>query len=140
MAKLVHDLGNVYQSMPPLKNGSPLFWALLDTGEHARRWEQATLDQYADAENRIAAAISKLDSATMDRADADLIKQEIRNTAAMLRLACRRGRARLHKPDPSLPDQAHLVAESHRQLWLARNRPGGLSDSVARLGHMFVND
>jgi len=44
--------------------------------------------------------------------------------------ACRLGRSRLNHTSP--PSVEPIVAE-HQRLWLARNRPGGLADSVRRL-------
>ena len=35
-----------------------------------------------------------------------------------------------------LADEIDGLVETHRRLWLARNRPGGLADSVAWLEHL----
>ncbi len=57
----------------------------------------------------------------------------------MLRHACRRGLWALDgAPAPSaasraLSDDAGRLVAELRELWLARSRPGGLNDSVARL-------
>ena len=65
-----------------------------------------------------------------------LIEDEIRNGARMLIYGCRRGRRRI---DPSSESAGSLrkdweyMCDEHRRLWLARNRPGGLEDSVNRL-------
>jgi len=45
----------------------------------------------------------------------------------MLRHACDRG---LNAPPAALAGQMREIVSEHRRLWLARNRPGGLSDSV----------
>jgi hypothetical protein len=72
----------------------------------------------------------------MSRPDGNLIADEVRNGAAMLTHACGVGRWRI---DASSQDRATLAAEvermvqEHRRLWLARNRRGGLEDSVSRL-------
>jgi hypothetical protein len=88
------------------------------------------------AEVAIAAAMHGLDSAQMDLPDAELIKSEFANAAAMLRHACRRGKWILDtstKNKSDLTDERTAIIDSHRRCWLARNRPGGLEDSVARL-------
>jgi hypothetical protein len=63
----------------------------------------------------------------------------------MLRLACRLGIARLRAgPDAPLAaltsrarsnfrEELRELIVRHRQLWLGRNRPGGLRNSAARL-------
>ena len=64
-----------------------------------------------------------------------LIKDELRNAAAMLRYACERGRRRLREdrlPDPDHATMSAIVRE-HRRLWMARNCAGGLDRSVSRL-------
>ena len=72
----------------------------------------------------------------MNRPDAELIKSEIRNGAAMLKHACRAGRWRIKSSlgnrDVLASELRGIVAE-HRRLWLARNRPGGLDDTAKRL-------
>jgi hexosaminidase len=68
----------------------------------------------------------------------------------MLRLACRLGIARLQagpdtpanavpsKTRATLTDQLRLLIHRHRELWLGRNRPGGLDDSAARLERVLA--
>ena len=75
----------------------------------------------------------------MSRPDADLIRREFSNAAQLLRHACRRASAVLAGSladdgvrDALDQDMQALIAE-YRQLWLARNRPGGLEDSAGRL-------
>lgn len=121
MGRLMHDFGNVYQCADEsLANGSRFFWALLNDPERRSLFEKLTADEFERARKAIDQSIARLDDARMDRADSALIVDEIRNAAAMLRLACGMG------------DRAAIVAE-HRRLWLARNRDGGLDHSVAQL-------
>jgi hypothetical protein len=86
-----------------------------------------------------------LPQARMTRPDAKLIIDEFRWAADVLRLACRLGTARLQaEPDApldalppksraALAEELRPLIERHREIWLQRNRPGGLDDSVARL-------
>jgi hypothetical protein len=137
MGQLMHDLGNVYQAIKqPMGNSSRLFWVLVGGDERTKLYEMITRDEYDDAEARVSAAIASLDRAQMVRSDDDIIKDEIRNAAAMLRHACRRGRWLLDRTSdvPSaMAQELREIIEEHKRLWLARNRPGGLSDSVLRL-------
>lgn len=136
MGRLMHDFGNVYQAVKtPMGNSTRLFWSF--HGGEARRklWEVITREEFADAESRLNALEPQIDRAQMDRPDAQLIKDELRNAFAMLRFGCRRGKMRLDQSEDRASlarDMQHIIAE-HKRLWLARNRPGGLKDSVGRM-------
>jgi hexosaminidase len=79
------------------------------------------------AEAAINAAMRNVQASKMQRPDADLIKSEFENAAAMLRFACRKASGEDQK------EQLEQIVQNHRQCWLARNRPGGLEDSIGRL-------
>lgn len=137
MGRLVYDLGNTYQVLRRrLSNMTPLFWALVDVGPRKALYEDVTAEEFALVGKSINAAVARLSAATMDRADAAVVADEIRNAGCMLSLACARGR---HRLAPGGGEPARLATElrrimaEHRRLWLARNRPGGLMDSLARL-------
>ncbi len=70
--------------------------------------------------------------------DAALIAQEYTLAARMLRHACLRGLLALAPKESDATERrqeldADLrdIVHHYRRLWLARNRPGGLQDSVA---------
>jgi hypothetical protein len=77
------------------------------------------------------------------RADAALVRDELACSAALLQLSCHDAQERLAAGGSlgdvpaatrqALATEVDGLAARHRDLWLARNRPGGLSDSVARL-------
>jgi hypothetical protein len=88
-----------------------------------------------------------LEGARPGRADGSLVIEEIRATAALLRLACHDLALRL-AGDGTLAsvaetDRAALATElvdwieGFRRLWLERSRPGGLSDSTAWFDHLL---
>ena len=65
-ADVLMDLGNVYQAMKePLANGSRLFWTLLNLEGRQKQYENVTIDEYADALERIDRAVGPLDQARM---------------------------------------------------------------------------
>jgi hypothetical protein len=137
MGKLVRDFGNVYQAVKqPLSMSSRLFWALVGTKERRNLFEMVTDEEYDESERRVFDAIRPLANSKMDRPDAGLIEREIRTAADMLRHACDRGRW-LRNPSANRASRLRFDLEKvigqHRALWQARNRPGGLRDSVARL-------
>jgi hexosaminidase len=128
MGQLMLELGNVHHAMKkPLANETALFWRLIDTGERKKLYENVTPEEYADARERIDRAIAPLTRARIARPDANLIRDEILNAAAMLKHACDLGQLR---------DTSHSqIVSEHRRLWSARNRPGGSDHSISVLQH-----
>jgi hexosaminidase len=138
MGRVAYDMGNVYKAgglVPP--NGSALFWILQWPLQTIRGHSvpPAALDCWREA---IEGAMAPLGQARMARPDAALITREYQHTARLLRHACRRGLLALGQGDEGTlrreldADMGEIIAE-YRTLWLARNRPGGLADSVALL-------
>ncbi len=118
MGKLAHDLGNVYlHAGHLLLNTSALFQRLFspdppEIGEQQLRETAAFIWD----------VLSPLGQARMKRPDAALVLREFSQAARLLLAAC----------EPSLADRKAIL-EEHRRLWQARNRPGGLDDSLAKI-------
>ncbi len=153
MGRLAYDLGNVYrQTGIPLHNSSVLFVAYHRDLNAIRRYAQrqnvpdavralladddalrAKLNTALETIDRV---IAPLDQADMTCDDADLIRREFALAARMLRHGAKRLLLQLPgsaiAPRELAADLAAIETE-YRTLWLARNRPGGLDDSVARL-------
>ncbi len=99
--------------------------------------------QYGAIEATLTAVDDRLGSARIGRADADLVVAELRNSIALVQVLCRDAQLRLAQDGTlgSVPEASrHALArdldpviDAHRELWLARNRPGGFVDSVAHL-------
>ncbi len=149
MGRVAYDLGNAYQKPGVLvHNGSLLFWIYESTldkitrritrpdsadtlrdNEHLRRNLYATLEYLENL-------MKQIGQSEMAVPDADLIKREFANAGQMLRHGARR--ALYYLADPDVPAHAmaaelDAIEAEYRPLWLARNRPGGLNDSAARL-------
>jgi hypothetical protein len=103
-------------------------------------------DQLAAVEAQVGESLEHLERSRPQRPDGDLVVAEIRNAARLLLLACHDAGARL-QGDGTLPSigsevrkklshDLEAIAAEHRRLWLARNRPGGLADSLAWLEHL----
>ncbi|HZC26443.1 MAG TPA: glycoside hydrolase, partial [Actinopolymorphaceae bacterium] len=148
LGTLAYDLGNVYTKLGhEPHNSSVLFWILQAsmeqlTGEGAGvgpRLGDITPDTLRLAEAAIDEALPLLDAAECGAPDAELIAAEFRHTARMLRHACRRGLLAVGAVEDTDPVRRELAADleelitEYRRLWLLRNRPGGLGDSVGRL-------
>ena len=139
MGRLAYDLGNLY-TLPGLArhNGHRLFDLFHPT--LARQWtDPFDPDVLRTALDQIDAIVAPLDSAQMARPDADLVRAEFRMVADLLRHACWSGLLEagepIRAPGELLADLDRLAAVM-RENWLARSRPGGLDDSLARLDHL----
>lgn len=140
MGDLVYDLGNVYQ-VPEvvLHNSSALFWALKLPLEKIREQGQKLDAGFQDALSATGSAIRHLERAKMDRLDADLVRAEFRLTARLMQHACQRGLLAFEE-DPTraatlrqeLYQDMQGILSEYKRIWLERNRPGGLADSIAR--------
>ena len=91
-------------------------------------------------------ARDRLAAARPARADGPQVVAEVDSSARLLALLIRDARARLAAGGRledvpaairrALADELGDLTDEHRSLWLARNRPGGLDDSAARLDRL----
>jgi hypothetical protein len=87
----------------------------------------------AAAEDHLETALAALAGARMNRPDAALILAEFANNGRMALTACRMGRRLLAGQSPltrELAGSFETICTEHRRLWISRNRPGGLDDSL----------
>ena len=147
-AEAALTLGDAYlRTGATQKNGTALFYLLAFPQQDLtqRRYAGLSTDGLTATEEWVAGAAAALARAAGPEPEAALVRRELGWVAGLLRLACRLGRARLGAGRtatvPELPAaaRAELAAElaplvdEHADVWLARNRPGGRADSVARL-------
>jgi hexosaminidase len=138
MGRMASDLGCVHQDLgAPVSNGTALFWALQYSLAELQRFTGViTPAALARTRANIDAAVSPLTEARSGRPDADLTRREFLAAARMLRHACDRV-AFVLDPTPqqaaALDTDLGQIVDEYRALWLSRNRPGGLTDSAARL-------
>ncbi|MCP3959829.1 MAG: family 20 glycosylhydrolase [bacterium] len=146
---VVTGLGDAYlHTGATAANGSPLFFALLfaDKPSAERRGLGMTAASLRRTLEYVESSVAPLPSARMERADAGLIGRELGWVADVLRFACSLATARLDSGDEDRPLSAlpsgqrgtlagrlDELIERHREIWLGRNRLGGLEDSVGRL-------
>jgi hexosaminidase len=142
-------LGDAYLGVvPKMWNMSALtmhlYWPQLQLGRTFS--EGLSIDDLLGVEQGLADAVDRLGRARPRRPDGDLVLDELRAGAALVSLMCRDARARLETDGwlASVPEARRRelatdlepIIETHRRLWLARNRPGGLDDSLAWLEHL----
>ncbi len=149
MGRVAVELGNIYR-IPGLAvpNGSALFWMLQHTFDELAQRPRKVPEPHSfqTALTAIDQALRPLVAARMQRNDASLVIREYEFTARLMRHACHRG---LLATDPTRRNNAvarreldadlQAIIQEYQELWLARNRRGGLADSVARLQRARVD-
>lgn len=141
LGQIAFALGNACNELGiDLHNSNALFrilqWKLDAIPEKISGVTPDALKRTQRAIDRAMKSLSKSKSA---RADAKLVRAEFESAASILRHACQRGSLAIEKN----PTQARVlkrklkidlarIIKEYRQLWHARNRPGGFKDSVAR--------
>lgn len=147
LGRVASDLGNVARATGvAIRNGTLLGRIMRYTLDQLRAGQlplRGASFPGPEAFRRTLAAIDEaaapLAQARLDRPDADLIAREYALTVRLLRHACRRallltgGTTADYR---ALAEDLAEVIEEYRSVWLARNRPGGLEDSVARLAYL----
>lgn len=134
------DLGNVYQAPGIIPhNSSFLFRVMQAPLERVAAFPNVQPEIFTNALQAIDQAFEPFGKVRLAGSDAKIIQREFANTVRLLRHSCRRGLLALEK-DPSqaakmrtelASDLAELVDE-YKHIWLLRNRPGGMKDSVSR--------
>jgi hexosaminidase len=148
MSQTAMDLGSAHALTGMIRGNSSVYYGLL---MHALQGDPSTgylkgltLDGLKNCRAQLEGALACMKNAQMKRADADLILAEFAMNTRMALFAVALGEERLKAGGVStsqLPAdvRASLAAElkgiiaEYSTLWLARNRPGGLVDSTARL-------
>jgi hexosaminidase len=140
MGRVAYDLGNAYQAVGFVPhNSSVLFWVLQrPLGSVPENFAGLSPASFKQALKAIDHAMRGLSKHKMQRPDADLIVREYENTAHLLRHAGQRGLLAFEQRPAKAAALRHELAadlreiiREYKRLWLARNRPGGLADSVA---------
>lgn len=142
LADIAYQLGNVYREFGlELDNKSVLF-EILQRPIHA--WNEFALEKPDQVFNRTLKLIDQISSdipgSSSRRADHQLLQREFLLTINLLRHACLRGLFGFGSSQISasyLYDDLKAIIREYNDIWLLRNRPGGLIDSLARFDIAF---
>ncbi len=144
----VLQLGNAYLDTKIPKGNANAFHLLLRrylwTMQGNYQTKELTVENLEAARQTILNSLELLDNAAPTSQDAAFITPELRQAAALAMHAIDLGIARLGTADQQTKSIAYekrqelkkdllVLIQQHKDLWLMRNRPGGLSDSVAKL-------
>ncbi len=138
MGKLVHDLGNAYLHAGELVGNASVLFRMLSVPSNPLP-EKVTISTLNKTRAYIDSVMAPIQETRMNRPDASLIVSEYENTRRILRHACNRGLALRQKTFGTRKVKDALAGEIrefmgyHRELWMARNRVGGLQDSTRGL-------
>jgi hexosaminidase len=96
------------------------------------------LERFERSQQTIQAALAQIPNHQMQRTDAQLIVREFTNSARIMQHACKRAAFAIEE-EGSIHDLATDVLEfqeEYRRIWIERNRPGGLTDSLNKMAHL----
>lgn len=135
--RICWELGKVLELAPSKLRNATIFNQLLfwDMQSSPSYMDGITLSQLQECQQKLASLEVDLYQADPHCDDRALVKSELHNAIAMAshgvdRYLLYQGKIRSNtKP---IADLQRIIAQ-HENLWLARNRPGGLNESSARL-------
>jgi len=147
VGQIMYDMGNAYKKTGvEIGNSSVMARLMLvpDWDIDKNTKNKLTVENLQATKNYIDWLTAKLPDAKIAKPDAEIVKQEIMLMADMLKHGCDLGIARLDAKDKTIaniPKQTRekLAADikkimtTYRQVWLMRNRTGGLEDSIGRM-------
>lgn len=149
MGKLAFELGNVYRvSGHSRRNGHYLIDLLKSSPEDLEKWIERYHEYGGEDAESFRIAIGKvneimdaLPDANIQRDDADLILSEFELAADLIRHSAERGMMLFNEGEKSsaeMTQELEQLIERYKENWLARNRPGGLRESLQRFDNILA--
>jgi hypothetical protein len=138
LGKLIFDMGKVLELVPKKTRNCSIFNQLLFFGKIGDRTilEGVTAKGLKAAYKRFSELEEMIADARPLAPDGELTKQELAGGIAMAKHGIKRGLAGLKgkffDKNVMRRELQHII-RCHEELWLARNRPGGLRESSSRL-------
>ncbi len=146
MGPLAYDLGNAYLHTGYRPFNASVLFQLLQWPPAFELPETVTVETLRRTRAYVEEVAVPLARVRMKCPDAARIREEYANVTRLLLHACDRGTAifcgRIETPEVRrcLDEELQAIVREHRRLWLARNRPGGLEDSVRRMEKLLWRD
>jgi hypothetical protein len=133
LGRLAYDLGNVSAEEGLDWGNAHKLFQVLRHPEAMRESPPPVPAKAAEgARRRLAALAERLAEARPRTPDGDLVREEFRWAIDMLRYGCAFAAARDGAEGAEAPDPGELI-ERYRRVWRARNREGGLEDSIGKM-------
>lgn len=134
--RIAWELGCMYQQLKLQNYNSTVLFHLLQNQDLSQMLPKLEADNLQGTIEAALALLPEVSKTRMTRPDAALVRDELTNGARIAAHACRRGLAAKSTgagtptAQPELAAEFRPILEEHKRLWLARNRIGGLSDSL----------
>jgi hexosaminidase len=137
LGELFFELGKVLELVPIETPNSTIFNHLLfwDMEEQKERLEDIPVSVWQQCLQRFDELESRISDARSEVADGELLKAELQNAITMARHGVHRALAVSGEPigRGMLRRELQHIISRHEDLWLSRNRRGGLRESSGRL-------
>ena len=152
MGQVAFDLGNAQKKTGAMYGNSTTYYRFLQRAEQPLAEVGMDKLRAEDLEATIAyidEVLSRMQGADLRCPDGGLIEAEFQMDAALAKFACRLGAARLRAGGvitsalpknvrTELADELEPLIPEYRQIWLARNRSGGLKESAGRFENLLT--
>jgi len=146
---LAYEIGSVATATGiHISNTSPLFTSIREDLETPVFTSMIRKTGINNAQNQIKKAMSYLSKTKINNKEKDIIKEEFKNAARLLEHACKRALLMLegYETEKNFPEDAlkmlvkdaQEIIKTHKKLWLKRNRPGGLEESIELLERFII--
>lgn len=137
IGRLLYDLGNTYLEQGTTTHNGTTACYLLHFGPASKRLGEVTAENLDRLAGGIRKAAAGLEEVSLACEDGPLVMAELKNSVRMLLHACALGKLGLKQREGVEPARTEVLAlakdldeimADHRNLWLARNRIGGLEE------------
>jgi len=143
IGSVLYDLGSIYTLTGENSVNSTFFGRILTNGQESIP-QEITVESLAKVESKFAEISNLLSKAKMGVKDGKLIEEEIKLGIEMSLFAIQLTRARISTESKKIEDiergvKTHLILQldhliqKYENVWMKRNRVGGLTDSVSRM-------
>jgi hexosaminidase len=137
LGELFFELGQVLELVPIRTPNSTVFNHLLfwDMEKHMHKLDEVPLSAWQASLQRFDELRSRIPDARPETPDGELLKAELENAITMAQHSVHRALAAQDETVDRAPLRRELqhIISRHEQLWLRRNRPGGLRENSDRL-------
>jgi hypothetical protein len=133
-----YDLGDLYRIFPKYTSNHNVQWKMLQASlDDPAAVDGLTPEQFKELAARTEEIASAAAGDEMAIPDAEIVREELRYLYDLMRLSTAAGLVRLGAPRPgSLENEIAQIKQSHNRVWLLRNRPGGMEDSLKHMGFL----
>jgi len=144
-SQIIYDMGNVNQLTDPSNVFNSTFFSLLKYCNQPmsaqRHLKKLTVVNLTKTKNALYHIIARVSESKATSTDASIIHREIESAARLAIHACNLGIAKLNTSDGTIMSvdvdtkyqlaiEMDAIIAEHREVWILRNKVGGLSKSV----------